>query len=206
MMRTSFFFLFLFLFFNLPQAFALSCGNRLVNLGDKKVEVLLKCGEPALVERWEDTIIAYRDFQGAVIKGSAIHRYVEEWTYNFGPNRFLYFLRFTDDKLSNIEQGSRGFNGPLPSKGRKTSCGKMVEVGDRKIDVLMKCGPPDLREERYEERLHSILGDRDRIFEEHQYRVGIEEWTYNFGPNYFLYFIRFENGRVRRVEPGDYGY
>jgi len=193
------------LLLGLHNAFALSCGNKLVDMGDRKVEVLMKCGNPNFVEKWQERIIAYRDFQGKIIKGSAAHRYVEEWTYNFGSNRFLYFLRFVNDRLSNIEEGSRGYDGPLPRTVR-SNCGQRVEVGDRKIDVLMKCGPPTLKDERSEERFHSLLADRDKIYEERQSYVTLEEWTYNFGPNYFIYFIKFENGRVHKVESGDYGY
>ncbi len=202
-MRWTLFFLGILLLASIPDAHALSCGNKIVELGDRKVEVLLKCGNPDFIEKWEERTLAYRDFEGRVVQGSAGKYYTEEWTYNFGSNRFLYFLKFVNEKLSNIEEGNRG--GSLPQTVNP-DCGRRVEMGDRRINVLMKCGPPTLTEERYEERLHSILADQDRIFEERQSYTHIEDWTYNLGPNYFLVFIKLENGRVRKIETGGYGY
>ena len=34
----------------------------------------------------------------------------------------------------------------------------------------------------------------------------VEEWEYNFGTNRFLYYLRFENGKLMRITVGDYGY
>ena len=207
MKRYIFFLVFLFLspVLGMQDSFALTCSNKWVEPGDRKVEVLLKCGEPVLMEKYQERTVAYRDFLGQAIKGREGYRYVEEWTYNFGSTRFLYFLKFVNERLFSIEEGVRGFDGPLASKP-KPSCGQMVEPGDRKIDVLMKCGRPTLKDEKVEEQYDSIFREQDRFFEEQiSYRV-IEEWTYNFGPNYFLYFIKLENGRVRRIESGGYGY
>lgn len=205
-MKKTLSFFFIFLLLNIQHAFALNCGKKLVELGDKKVEVLIKCGEPVLEEKWQEKVIVYHDFQRQIIKGKALHYDVEEWTYNFGSNRFLYFLRFVNGKLSNIEEGFRGYDGPLPLRTTKSDCGRRVEVGDRKIDVLLKCGRPTFTEKKKEDQFHSIFSERDKIFEERQYDVTFEEWTYNLGPNNFIYFIEFENGKVRKIESGDYGY
>ncbi len=204
-MKTTLVLLFLFLLPSQQDSFALTCRNKWVETGDRKVEVLMKCGEPLLVEKYQERAITYRDFLGRVIKGRETYTYVEEWTYNFGSNRFLYFLKFVNDRLFNMEEGTRGFDGPLPSKPKST-CGQTLEAGDRKVDVLLKCGPPTFKDEKVEEQYHSIFSGQDRLFEEEKsYRV-IEEWTYNFGPNHFLYFIKLENGRVRSIESGGYGY
>ncbi|UCD36569.1 MAG: DUF2845 domain-containing protein, partial [Nitrospiraceae bacterium] len=47
---------------------------------------------------------------------------------------------------------------------------------------------------------------RERMFQRHDLQVQVEEWTYDFGSRSFLLFIRFENGRVSRIESGDYGF
>jgi len=205
MMKSILFLMVFFLAISPKDALALRCGNKLVEVGDKKAEVILKCGNPAFVEKYREKVIVYREFGGKVIKGTAVYRYVEEWTYNFGSNRFLYFLKFVNDKLSHIEEGRLGYDGPLPKTGKAT-CGQRVEVGDRKIEVLMKCGQPTLVDKRSEEQLHSRWTEEGRIFEERETYTTIEEWTYNFGPNNFMYSIKFENGRVRKVESGDYGF
>jgi hypothetical protein len=34
------------------DAYGLRCGNDLVDVGDRKIEVLAKCGEPAVTDEW----------------------------------------------------------------------------------------------------------------------------------------------------------
>ena len=36
--------------------------------------------------------------------------------------------------------------------------------------------------------------------------IRIEEWTYNFGSTRFIRFLRFENGLLRNISRGGYGY
>jgi len=33
---------------------------------------------------------------------------VDEWTYDFGPQRFVHYLTFLDGKLARVETGSYG--------------------------------------------------------------------------------------------------
>ena len=44
--------MFLLLVFTLPASYAdsMRCGNKLISTGDKKAEVLIKCGEPLTQE------------------------------------------------------------------------------------------------------------------------------------------------------------
>ena len=74
--------------------------------------------------------------------------------------------------------------------------GGIVSRGDVQAQVLAKCGPP------------VFASQRDEVLFEHRVRsiAAIEEWTYNFGPNEFMYLVRFVNGRVARIESLDYGY
>lgn len=103
-------------------SFALRCGTRLVSRGDTKYEVIHKCGEPAYVEAWEDELIQ-RDFGLRRDFDSERRRYtwhrepflvkekvrIEEWTYNFGPTRFVRYLRFENGILTAIWTGDKGF-------------------------------------------------------------------------------------------------
>lgn len=177
---------------------ALRCGNSLVSRGDRKIEVILKCGEPFLIEKWDEEIAIYEDAKfrkdetGA--RTSVVRRrigsYDEEWTYNFGSNKFLRFLQFRDNKLVRIVDGPRGFDGSFPSSPDRTKCPETLSPGDKKAEVLIKCGIPvrkDLTTDAYS-------------------RVINEEWTYNFGPQDFLYFINFRYGEVTNIERGEKGY
>jgi hypothetical protein len=82
------------------------------------------------------------------------------------------------------------------------SCaGGIISTGDRSIDVLAKCGPPDSKESHQEELSEDIDRDtRQKVF------ITVEEWTYNFGPTQFMRIVVLKNGVVANVRLGNYGY
>ena len=103
-------------------------------------------------------------------------------------------------------------------------CGvRLISVGDYKDRVLSECGEPDHVEVWEEER---VYGFRDHpryygVYDDYEYvhpnagsgrlyrvrkLVIVEEWTYNHGPTRFLNHLRLENGIVRSIVSGDYGY
>ena len=97
----------------------LRCGQYVVVRGARQSEVLRKCGEPSNVEVWEKESVKrdfYRDIpaksdeqlsQEPLFLREQIR--VEEWEYNFGPTRFLYYLRFENGKLIRITAGDYGY-------------------------------------------------------------------------------------------------
>lgn len=95
-------------------------------------------------------------------------------------------------------------------------CGlRLITEGDYKAKVLAQCGEPDHVEIWEEERIYRYYY---QPMEDYRYqddylepryikdRVIVEEWTYNHGPHRFMDHVRFENGKVRRIVSGDYGY
>lgn len=186
------------------EAFALRCGNKLVDIGDRKIEVLEKCGNPLFVENWQEEVTVYRGRLEKQIRRISSN-YIEEWTYNFGANRFIYFLRFVNGRLNRIEEGQVGSNRLIPSVPQP-DCGQRVEIGDRRIDVLRKCGNPATTEKREDLRVTTSPTQEENVFADRVSQVDIEEWTYNFGPTHFLLFIRLQSGRVINKEFGDYGF
>ena len=94
------------------------------------------------------------------------------------------------------------------------SCGSyIIKTGDRKFDVLRKCGEPVYARVWQEERIARDLGRalppsedgrRNPLFLREY--VTIEEWEYNFGPSTFIRYLRFENDILPRITTGDYGY
>jgi hypothetical protein len=97
-------------------------------------------------------------------------------------------------------------------------CGtKLVSEGDTKAEVIYKCGEPGQVESWDEERImrdHRVSAYQDRysgylfyrepfLVKEH---VRIEEWTYNFGSSRLLRYLRFENGILKFIATGGYGY
>lgn len=83
-------------------AHALFCGSALVNEGQRKFEVLQKCGEPAFA----DSHVVYASpaygpygYYGAA---PAIPVIVDEWVYNFGPTQMMPRLVFRNGVLWTI--------------------------------------------------------------------------------------------------------
>ena len=95
-------------------------------------------------------------------------------------------------------------------------CGvRLISEGDFKAKVLAECGEPDHVETWEEERIcryHYRPGGDYRYQDDYlkpryvKEYILVEEWTYNHGRYRFMDHIRFENGRVRKIESGDYGY
>lgn len=94
-------------------AHALRCGHVLVSVGDRKFEVRNKCGDPAAIEeRIEYQILGTPDRYFRSHPGydqAYIPIQVEEWTYNFGPHRFMQLLRFENGVLTQIQNLSWGY-------------------------------------------------------------------------------------------------
>jgi hypothetical protein len=78
----------------------LRCKSGLIMLGESKLEVISKCGEPNSKDTFERRV--YGGSQPAYVT-------VEEWTYNFGPRDFIHVLEFQGVKLKAIRRGDRGF-------------------------------------------------------------------------------------------------
>jgi hypothetical protein len=89
-----------------PPAWALRCGNNLVVEGDTKYDVYRRCGNPD----FQDTRTVYRSVR---IRGSGLGQpgldvyetipvQIDEWTYNFGPDRFIELITFENGRIINI--------------------------------------------------------------------------------------------------------
>lgn len=77
------------------------CPNgSLVSTGDSISEVSLKCDAPTSMVRRDDPVETAR--------GKTAYVEVQEWTYNQGPNRFVYFLVFRGGRLSEVRSGDYG--------------------------------------------------------------------------------------------------
>lgn len=89
------------------------CGNKLVVEEDTQEMVRAKCGEPSDVQ--VKTIMrrpTYRRNGRWIPYGTEqVEKRVEFWTYNFGPNKFMWRVRFVDGLVEEIETlgyGTRG--------------------------------------------------------------------------------------------------
>lgn len=81
-------------------------------------------------------------------------------------------------------------------------CGsRLASLGDTKAEVLLKCGAPVWQDD-WTQQIDSIDDGlvRQRIDTQR------ERWIYDFGPNSFMRFLLFENGRLVEIATGDRGY
>jgi hypothetical protein len=101
------------------QAQGFRCHTRLVNEGDSSLEVRAHCGDPdearqrvesRVVSRFVETPCMRAHGPGLcrVLVQDVVSVLVDEWTYDFGPQRFIQFLTFEQGKLINVESGNYG--------------------------------------------------------------------------------------------------
>lgn len=92
------------------RADSMRCGSRLMTDGDPMAKVEAYCGRPAGIERRE-IVRSYSYHHGIPVRGS-FEVAVEFWTYNFGPNKLMYRLRFEDGLLVEVETLGHGYFDP----------------------------------------------------------------------------------------------
>ena len=95
------------------------CGSYVISLGARQPDVARKCGEPTYVQSWEEERIKRDYYQNIPAQTPEelsqvplfMKEYipVQEWTYNFGPTRFIYYLRFENGRLTRITSGDYGY-------------------------------------------------------------------------------------------------
>ena len=84
-------------------------------------------------------------------------------------------------------------------------CGdRLIRQGLTTIEVLHACGQPDSVDSWDEVKNvgHFRFGFLWYSLE----NVHVEQWVYNFGPSRFLRLLRFENGILKRIKTGGYGF
>lgn len=101
------------------NADSIRCGDQLASTGASPYEVRMSCGEPdASTRRIEHRTVIQRlpgpcvTQYGRTVCGSSVATVVEvvvdEWTYDFGNNRFIHFVSFEDGRLTTVRRGGYG--------------------------------------------------------------------------------------------------
>lgn len=101
------------------RADSIRCGDQLASTGASHYEVRMSCGEPdASTRRVEHRTVMQRlpgpcvRQYGRTVCGSSVATVVEvvveEWTYDFGNNRFIHFVSFEDGRLTIVRRGGYG--------------------------------------------------------------------------------------------------
>jgi hypothetical protein len=93
----------------LPAASAqggMRCGQKLVTYGDPQYRVRALCGEPEQIIQKVETRALLAGGRYTVVTGQnflygqrIVQVLIEEWIYDFGPNKFVRRVRFEDGQL-----------------------------------------------------------------------------------------------------------
>ena len=87
-------------------ALGFKCGRSIINEGKSIGYVLDRCGQPSYSqEHTEYRVLRYTPtapYPG-IVEERAIPIIIQEWRYNFGPNRFMRYLRFENGILKETE-------------------------------------------------------------------------------------------------------
>jgi hypothetical protein len=103
-----------------PPAHAMRCGSRLVSEGDPREKVFNDCGPPSDVEAWDEEQYEYfsrppnsRDYREFERYGNSYRVrapvHVEIWTYNYGPSRFIDYVRMENGRVRRVYSGGYGY-------------------------------------------------------------------------------------------------
>lgn len=97
------------------EAATLRCGNKLASDGDSQADVLAKCGSPSFTHHRTQKDKAKTGYRQQGQTGGKTTEYeqtvtkdIEEWTYDFGPNRLVQTAVFEDGKLVDVRSGGYG--------------------------------------------------------------------------------------------------
>lgn len=191
---------------------SLRCPGGLVSVGDAGVDLLARCGPPALRERRVDdrwATAGNADHPGKTAVSREVSVVIDEWSYDFGPNAFSYVARLENGRVVAFVRGSYGHRQDPPAERvapPRARCDEnAVHEGDAKLDVLSRCGEPAAID-AWDETASVVTADRKGEASGASTTTRVERWTYDHGRNRFLRFVRFENGRVVKVSTGGYGY
>lgn len=81
-----------------------TCDEQGFRRGETKIEVTLRCGEPFWKDQRTEEVIEKQD--GGTDRKTTVQ--IDEWTYNFGPARFMRIVTFRNGIVSDIRTGAYG--------------------------------------------------------------------------------------------------
>ena len=101
------------------RADGMQCGDNLVTSGDSLYQVRSICGDPdAAYHRIEYRTLRHRVAAPCVrdngkvrcetIVEQTVEVHIDEWTYDFGKDRFIEYLTFEQGQLVRVTEGSYG--------------------------------------------------------------------------------------------------
>ena len=101
------------------RADSLNCNSRIAETGDSRYEVQAICGKPDDASQH----VEYRTTSGRVVgpctnnggkvvceqtNERVVEVVIDDWTYDFGSNRFMEYLTFEQGRLVRVRDGGYG--------------------------------------------------------------------------------------------------
>lgn len=86
------------------QANRAQCSDKIISAGDSAADVMAKCGEPEWKDKREEVVRKRLDNDTV----SKVTVTIEDWTYNFGPNRFMRIFTLRNGTVTDIRTGGYG--------------------------------------------------------------------------------------------------
>lgn len=84
---------------------SLDCIGGIVSVGDSRVDLVMKCGEPDWKDSHDEVISERLD---SVTKRKLIVA-VDVWTYNYGPSQLIRIVTMKNGRIAEIQTGGYGY-------------------------------------------------------------------------------------------------
>jgi len=92
---------------SVASAESLRCNGDIIEVGEAKVEVFRKCGEPSFKDSYCEKIpVRIKQTDGNYLLAETCEN-VDIWTYNPGKGQFWTSLYFSQGKLREMRYGDR---------------------------------------------------------------------------------------------------
>jgi hypothetical protein len=85
---------------------SLICKEGIISVGDVASDLMRKCGQPTYVTQREQKIVEAGDIPGERIITTIL---IDDWTFNFGRDRFQYKILLKNGRVWNIESLDYGY-------------------------------------------------------------------------------------------------
>ena len=85
---------------------SLICTGGIISVGDIASDLVKKCGQPIYTSQREQKIVEEDAINGARIITTFV---IDDWTFNFGPDRFQYRLLLKNGRVWKIDSLDYGY-------------------------------------------------------------------------------------------------
>ncbi len=187
---------------------SLFCAGGIVSVGDTKLELLGKCGRPALVGGRTEESDAVVTVVNDATETREVTFLIETWTYDLGPGKRVRHVVVRDGQVADVRDGAYGWAEPERGAARLLvpPCDPLViRVGARADELLALCGDPAAIDRR-RERVVVRSGDVGGQLLKRTVTRDVEIWSYDFGSGRFQRFVEVVDGQVAGVRTGGYGH